>query len=219
RSDRRTPEVKQAQFSVREAQLVTFFEQRDAERSEASVSVDEPAVPWVSRGVWRRWFLVRWDPEGWDPEGPPLGLPADHRTAADHATPVPQSEFDNAPTAEIVGDWAPRRAADWAPAPKPSEKPLDELEADITKATPSPFPFTAMSWPVCHSRLAVMVWEGNVGLPPDGIGLPMGVPAQVEALVKAAQGAEPWDLRLGWDGNAVFQCSECGRLYWRGYEA
>ena len=219
RSDRRTPEEKQAQFAVREAQLVAFFEQRDAERIEAGVSFPEPAVPWISRGVWNRWFLVRFEAESHDPAGPPLGLPGGHQTAADHATPVAQAEMDAAPSAEVVGEWVPRKAEGWTAAPRPPEKPLTELEADVTEATPSPFRFPGMAWPVCHGRLGVLVWEGNVGLPPDGIGLPMGMPAQVEQLVKGAQGAEAWDLRFGWDGNAVFQCSECGRLYWRGYEA
>jgi|GEM_PF-4904793 len=218
RSDRRSPEEKQAQFAVREAQLVAFFEQRDAERTQAGVAFSQPAVPWVSRGVWRRWFLVRWDPEA-PPLDDALSLPPDQRSAAEHATPVTAGELESAPVAEIVGDWAPRRAEGWTAAAKPVEKPLAELEADVTSATPSPFRFPTMSWPVCHGRLAVMVWEGNVGLPPDGIGLPMGVPEKVEALVTESQGTAPWDTRLGWDGNAVLQCSECGRLYRRGYEA
>jgi len=221
RRDKRTPEEKQAEFAVREAQVVAFFRQRDEERSQAAVGFSEPAVPWIGRGVWRRWFLVRWDAEEYRdgfPDDAPLDLPRTQRAAGEHATPVTQAELDGAPTAEIVGDWAPRRAEDWTTAAKPDEKPLPELEADVTSGTPSPFAFPGMAWPVCHGRLAVMIWEGNVGLPPDGIGLPMGLPQTIEQLIVQGQGFPPWDLPRGWDGNAVFQCSDCGRLYWRPFE-
>jgi hypothetical protein len=218
RSDRRTPEEKQAEFAVREAQLVAFFDQRDQARSGAGVGFSEPPVPWVSRGVWRRWFLVRWAPEtdGFDPAT--LGLGPNERSAAAHATPVTASELEEAPVADVVGEWAPRRADGWTPAPAPRETSLEEAQGAVTEQTPSPFRFVGMSWPVCHGRLAVLVWEGNVGLPPDGIGLPMGVPDTVEQLVRRLQGTAAWDTPRGWDGNAVFQCSACGRLYGRAFE-
>ncbi len=218
--DRRTDEEKRDQFAVREAQLVAYFDKREAQREEAGVVFTEPAVPWVSRQVWRRWFLVRWGPHGWDgsADGAPLGLGDDELGAGDHATPVAARELDEAPTADIVGDWKPRRAgAGWVAADKPEVDSLPAHQEAIRRA-PSPFRFPGMSWPVCHERLAVLVWEGNMGLSPDAIGLPMGLPAQIEALVVAAQGMEPWATAHGWDLNAVFQCAECGRLYWRGYE-
>lgn len=217
RSDRRSPEEKQAQFTVREAQVAAFFEQRDAAREDAGVAVSEPAVPWIGRGVWRRWFLVRWSEEMTD--AVELGLSADERRGADHATPVPRGELDAAPIAKVVGDVAPPRAESWVAAAKPALGARSDLEAAVKSGTPSPFPFPSMSWPVCHDRLAVLVWEGNVGSPPDVIGLPMGVPAVIEELVRGVQGAEPWDLEHGWDGSAVFQCSHCGRFYARSYDA
>lgn len=217
--DKRTDEEKQDQFAVKEAQVQAYFDKREAQRTEAHVAFSEPAVPWISRQVWQRWFLVRWGPHGWDGTGDaPLGLTEEHHGVGEHATPVPAAEVEAAPTAEIVGDWKPRRAGKkWKAAAKPSTGTLEEHQAAIG-STPSPFRFPAMSWPVCHERLAVLIWEGNAGLPPDAIGLPMGVPKQVEALVVAAQGQEPWQSAYGWDLNAAFQCSDCGRLYWRGYE-
>ncbi len=218
--DKRTDDEKRDQFNLKEAQVQAYFDKRDAQRKEAGVPFSEPAVPWVSRQVWQRWFLVRWGPHGWDgsPDGPPLGLGDDELGAGEHATPVPAKELEDAPVAEIVGDWKPRRAGKkWKAASKPEPGTLDEHKAAITRA-PSPFRFPGLSWPVCHERLAVLVWEGNAGLSPDAIGLPMGLPAQIEELVVAAQGVEPFASAYGWDLNAVFQCAECGRLYWRGYE-
>lgn len=218
--DKRTDEEKRDQFAVKEAQVQAYFDKRDAQREEAGLAFSEPAVPWVSRQVWRRWFLVRWGPHGWDggADGPPLGLSDAELGAGEHASPVPRKELDEAPVEEIVGQWKPRRAGKgWAAA---RESEVGSLEAHQTAIArvPSPFRFPGMSWPVCHERLAVMVWEGNAGLSPDAIGLPMGLPAQIEQLVVAAQGVEPWASAHGWDLNAVFQCCECGRLYWRGYE-
>ena len=217
--DKRTDEEKQAEFAVKEAQVQAYFDKREAQRQEAHVAFTEPAVPWVSRQVWQRWFLVRWGPHGWDGvEGGPLGLTEDEHGVGDHATPVAAAEVESAPVAEIVGDWKPRRASKkWTAAARPEPGTLDAHQAALA-ATPSPFRFPAMSWPVCHERMAVLVWEGNAGLPPDAIGLPMGVPAQIEALVTAAQGLPAWDSAYGWDLNAAFQCAECGRLYHRGYE-
>ena len=217
--DKRTDVEKRDQFAVQEAQVQAYFDKRDAQRKDARVAVSEPAVPWVSRPVWRQWFLVRWGPHGWDGvTGGPLGLSEDEVGAGEHATPVPAAEREAAPTEEIVGDWRPRRAGtSWTAAPPSPPGTLEEHQAAL-RSTPSPFRFPAMSWPVCHERLAVLIWEGNAGLPPDAIGLPMGIPAQVEAMVTTAQGAAPWETSHGWDLNAAFQCGECGRLYWRGYE-
>jgi hypothetical protein len=216
RSDRRSPEEKQAQFAVREAQVAVFFEQRGVAREEAGVVISEPAVPWIGRGVWRRWFLVRWSEEMTDTTT--LGLGPEEREAGAHATPVSRGEQSEAPVGRVVGDAAPPRAEAWTAAAKPDVGALNDLDEAVRCGTPSPFPFRSMSWPVCHDRLAVLLWEGNVGSPPDAIGLPMGVPAVVEKLVRESQGAEPWDLDHGWDGSAVFQCCDCGRFYARSYE-
>ena len=212
RRDKRTPEEKQAEFSVREAQVQAFFDGRDGVRKEAGVAVGEPPVPWIGRGVWARWFLV-----GFDEEQPgTVQIPPGR--AGERASPVTAGQKESAPVVEVVGDWHPRKVTDWTPAPKPPEDELSAQTERVTTQTPSPFPFPDLSWPVCDGRLAVLIWEGNVGLPPDAIGLPMGVPEQIEALVTAEQGVPAWDRKHGWDGNAVFQCAECGRLYWRGFE-
>ena len=161
--DKRTDEEKQAEFAVKEAQVQAYFDKREAQRKEAHVAFTEPAVPWVSRQVWQRWFLVRWGPHGWDGvDGGPLGLSEDEHGVGDHATPVAAAEVESAPVAEIVGDWKPRRASKkWTAAARPEPGTLDEHQAALAGLEPVALRADLITAAAMNQELALEIEDGG----------------------------------------------------------